>query len=440
MAKKTVPERITTVDELYAGAEAQMQAAGVSTDELDPAVAILALSDKATVSTALIHDFDQELAAIRGSTYFGASGEPMRLDHSKARHLKEKRYDLARSSRRRTRLVGLALGAIAGASTLITLGSDRAAFDSASERSGWKTSLTGKPLLKDNTLIEDSSIMPGQVGHDTPVIGPIVRNIPGIPDFGGSKVTYTQETEEQVTEQQVTVQEGYTAERSQNPVSPDLSLTGVEYGQGRAAARRFLDQLTKDQTFKPAELIVTGKVSDEYNGQLGILDPRQAELAEARASVALQALQDEARERNVALPEKVTILPDEAVLSSLEIDEINGLAQGIGIGTPELIRMYNNGESLPQHVVDLLDQRLAVQRGAEFTALGTREVIEEVSTLKPVKQNSKRSFGDIPGEALFGLGALVPSAYGLAASTIGHRHKTVRRKARRIAKKAGLTL
>ncbi len=445
MVKKKTQNGSENVASLYADATARIEAAGLSKRDLSPEVAILALNDAATVTSALDQDFRERMAdwtkEMNAGRYGGTSDYvDSQPGHVMARNLDNMRYDLSRSSRRRTVVAGLALGSLVAGSFLYVVGRDKAHFDKTFYGSGERVTLVGDPILPDNNLVRDKSIMPGDTWHNAPIIGPIVRNIPGVPDFGGTVVERKVVEYIPGTEKLESVSEGYTADRSENPVAPDLSLTGVEYGQGREAAKRFIDVLESDKGFTEDSIVVEGEVSDEYNGLLGVVDPEQVELQRARGDIALQALRDEAAGRGYVLPGDIAVVPKESVLTHPEVAEIVGLAENLQIPLAELLGMYNSGTGLPDDVVTKLDEKLAQHRGAKFTAVGVRRSTQEVTKLIPTDGERKAVYDDIPGEGVFAFVMLAPAMYGLGFSALGQRGRAVRRKARRKAKKAGLPL
>ena len=300
--------------------------------------------------------------------------------------------------------------------------------------------LVGDPLLENNVLVADASIMPGELGHDIPVIGNILAAVPGIPDFGSFE-TIHESTEEMVTrKEKVTFSSGYVATEALNPVAPDLTLTGEEYRQGRKAAKELFDSIQDPKKFEATSLIIEGRVSDEYKQKLGIGDPEQSQLGYDRAKVAAQAVRDEAAEREIELPVDILTTSSEAVLDGPVTQRINDIAGKQRISTEELLQKYNNGESLPDDIVKVLDEYLAANRGATINLEGTVEKTEVTNVIERRPVETKNFYDDLPGEGVFAFGAAAPLVYGLAFSGSGKRARSTQRKARRLAKKAGLRL
>ena len=213
-----------------------------------------------------------------------------------------------------------------------------------------------------------------------------------------------------------------------NPFAADLKLTGEEERLDKEIAENLIHTIKlKDGTV--SKVIVEGIASDDFRGELGVANPEQVKLAQARADVAAAVLKQEAKDQGVELPKEVTVQATEAVLDENQIGLINAEATANGMDVAELLSAYNNRDvNLPPSTVDVLGK--LIKRGANYTIEYSSKEDRTEYTLKPSGQETDSwkpwvSFG------LFGGGI------GYATSMIGYaiRYRRVPTRRRKLARK-----
>jgi hypothetical protein len=429
------PERPSLVL-MYDEADRLMQEQGVDPSTLDPAVAVLAIYDNKDVLRSARQVINNGYVREHVKGQKPTEQDEENIGH--AQRIEGVQSKLARPARRRLTVRGLAIAALTGTALLTLVGNTKYEIR---DSMGSDVPAAEEPdtILRNNTLIYDSGILSGDTGKDIPVIGPVLGMIPGIPDYDDLRGEYETYTEDVVVREKVTESLGYEDEAVANPIAPDLELTGVEYEQARETANKLFDKLGSD--FSIGSVIVTGSVSDDFGGELGVLNSEQQKLADARALVAAQAFGDVAQERGVKLVEDPAIIGVEQIVNPEVLLQISREASISGFDTSEVIRMYNNGEALPEHIKGLLHGAIGgSNRGATFSVSGTRARVEKVQKVEWVESTEERTFDDIPGEGVFVFGALPGLIYGGVFWMGRPMVQQTRRRARRIAKKAGLQI
>lgn len=297
-------------------------------------------------------------------------------------------------------------------------------------------------ILKGNMAVWDSSVLPGHKGDDIPVIGPVLRNIPGMIDIGEVRYTYTSTVPEVVTEENVTQEQKVNLGNSLNPLSPDLQPTGGEYAPDRVAAKELLGHLNDAGHFTPESITIVGEVSDDLNGKVGEADQAQLQLADARARIAEQALRDEAAAQGVTIPSDALIIPHEAVLDDANglLPQIKLLAEANKMSVAQLISKYNSGQELAQELQEFMDKNIGAKRGATISITGKLTTTKLVEVTKYKDGEAEGIFGDINGEEVGGLVGLTVFMYGGVFNSLRRRGRHMQKVARKKAKKAGLDL
>ncbi len=449
-----------TSTQLLEAASGVMADQGISAMNLDPAVVVIAAVKPKTVFTIGRRDFGNRLDA--GHQVFLAELDaqyPHRLENdgyeapsvptpeeleaiNKADKdhvaIENMGWKLNKWARRRTLASAFAAGYIAGNGIMLATGAmspgDADGVQLVPEDAEHQ-------VIEGNTSVWDSSIMPGDTGANIPVIGPILRNIPGYIDDGRERRTYVFQTPVTETVPKVTIEQKVDLSTALNPLAPDLELTGSEYTLDRAAASDLLTQVTGvEGTFTPDHVKVTGTVSDDFNGQVGQSNPEQLKLANARALVAAQALRDEAIQKGIALPTEIEAVGQETVLDGASglLTEFTQLVTNEKLTTEQALARYDGGLPLSQPLRDFMDKNIGANRGAVMEVTGTLTKTVE----KEVTRYEDEEYPDsmINGEVIGGLWTFIGFIYGGVFPMLRRRGRNQQRVARRQVKKAGLDL
>jgi hypothetical protein len=296
-------------------------------------------------------------------------------------------------------------------------------------------------ILPGFNLIADPSILSGDTGAGLPVIGPVLSHVPGIPDHEPVPHKMRHQELKTIETKTTKLQASYQAGNVQNPVSYDLALTGVEYGQGRLAAREFLAQVSDGSTLKTLRL--DGKVSDEFQCHVGERNPQQQVLIDARTNIAAKAMFDEALAEGIPLPsgiaspEAIPQSGEEVVLSADDQAELHRKLAGRDL-CAELTK-FNAGTLADAELGTFFQRTIGVNRGATFT--GTAEKNVETTTVKAIPEaQSNMLFLEWPGEILTLSYAGITLFMGGLIGAGRRRPRDVKRQAQKLAREAGLNV
>lgn len=346
-------------------------------------------------------------------------------------------------SRRRGRVRMLIGGIAAGSAILLALGHSLANNNDERIAAGEQRA-PGTPdrIIEAFALVPDPSIWPEDSGPDVPIIGSVIAHIPGVPDFEPELYKVTYHETKTVETKETTIESQYTASEVQNPVAPDLKLTGPEYLQGRAAAKEFFSKLPKGAIL--TELSVTSLVSDELNCEVGEPNLEQNGLIRDRAAVAAQALYDESLEAGVTLPagvdsaERITQSGHEVVLTAEEVRELDHLLAGSDSCIAQA--SYNNGTLSEGPLKAFLSQKLGSNRGARFTGIANYSVESVQTTTELVKNDRPVVLSGLQGELFFFSYAGLVIMYSVVLGTSRKRPRAVQKEAIKEARQAGLEI
>jgi hypothetical protein len=431
------------ISEMVDSAKALMAEQGIEREQISPEVVVLATNSPRAIKHAEDQAWSDHLETLYPLYNAPKIDEDVKAAHDiandQSHDIQHVADSLAKPTRRRIRIGGVIAGVAMSAVALIGTGAIK--YDvAAHDPDVTQRVLHGDQIMENNSLVYDSSILSGDAGKDIPVVGPILEHVPGVPDFGGFEAKYTEVNVAETTHEEVAIEGGYATGNSQNPVAPDLRLTGVEYQQGRAAAADVLTKIDPAH-FNAKTVSVEGLASDEFNGQLGQSDPKLVKLAKERAEVAKQAFIDEAASRDILVPSDVAVSGHE-VVDQTKAAAILQIANDNHISLPALIDAYNTGKPIPENAKAAMDEYLGNNRGAQFKLVGNKEVTKQVKKFELAKKNPvNKEYEDIlPGEAVVALPLLLGIMYGNIASVMGRHRRAVRRQARKQAQKAGLEL
>lgn len=430
------------IEAMMDDARLMMMAQDVSFDTLKPEVVVVATNEPRDIKRAVEESWQQYL-----DTQY-SFGKDVSIEekanasyaHDQSSDIENTIFELAKPARRRTRIGGVVAGVALSAFALIGIGATKYEL-AAKDPAVTKTVLKGDPILENNSLVYDPSILSGDTGKDIPVVGPVLEHVPGVPDFGGFEAKVPQIEVTETTNEEVTLEGGYATGNAQNPVAPDLQLTGVEYQQGRAAAADVLSKIDPAH-FAFKAITIEGLASDELNGKLGEADPQLEKLAWDRAQVAKQAFIDEAASRDILIPNEMTVVSGHEVVDHVKASTILQIANENRMPIATLIDAYNTGKPLPEGAQAAMDDYLGKNRGAQFKILGNKEVTRQVK--KPAltdKGPVDKEYEDtVPGEAIVALPLLVGVMYGNIVAFASRHRRSARREARKQVSKAGLEL
>ncbi len=184
MANANIP----SFNELYADALEQMHNQDIGSEVLDPNIVVLATNNPTVVrrasSNAHVNHFSEEIVAERDLT--AELSPETELARAHARDLENTVQHLTRSARRKVFAGIFAAGT--GIAALALVGTAGIKYDINRSLPTVTKPVIGDPMLEGTNLVYDSSIMPGDVGEDIPVIGPVLAHIPGVPDFAPLEV------------------------------------------------------------------------------------------------------------------------------------------------------------------------------------------------------------------------------------------------------------
>jgi hypothetical protein len=298
-----------------------------------------------------------------------------------------------------------------------------------------------KRINENFAMVYDDSIWPGDDVPDVPVLDFVLSHVPGVPDYEPSPLAVRDVTTKTVETKVTEVESSYKAGEVQNPVAPHLELTGVEYDQGRTAAREFFAQLPKGASLK--SLNIQGLVSDEFNCMVGEPNPEQQRLIDARTQVAAQALLDESFAAGIALPAGITApeqIPhsgQEIVLTTADIQALNALLNGRDLC--DELSVFNNGGVQTPELKQFLDQKIGANRGAKFTGSAESQV-EKTLTHQVYEKVDHNLLFAFPGEPLGLSYAGVVLLYGGMIGFSRRRPRAVHKEAQKVARAAGLKI
>lgn len=404
MPKTHTPETApqTSLALLDAG-EAYMRSKGLSEADIDPATVALAIHKpgevKAAEDTSTAGSVAAHVSRMHGfpvSRGLGSDNEAFRL-------LDSKRHELSRGSRVRKGLAVLAMSAVVAIPFVHAVGDVDASF---------QTNRTGDPATFDDVTYHDESFLPGDLGAtNVPFLERLRTIIPGIPDRNPVALTSV-ETEQRETEERQVRREGtYDTADTINPASPDLSLSGTEYQLAREEAEDLVDSLGKPRRFTVTGFGAVGRVSDEYNGQLGVRNNEQNPLSLARAEVASRALEDELNEQGFEVTTGPINIGREVVLSP-----------------DQITRLEREGR---------LDEKLARSRGARLWVAGDKRVVTRVPHTEIVETERTKLSDQFPMEGAAALPLAVGALYGgLVAPNVAKGRRGANRVARRQLRQA----
>lgn len=337
------------------------------------------------------------------STVIPGADHPRAPSESSKELLLQRTYELSRRARIKRYFAGavitLGLGGVIGGAV--------AQADATSQESR-----TGEPTSALDVLEYDSSILPGDMGEGVPFVHTLRQLVPGVPDRTPYITTREVDRERTVNRREERVEGSYDTARAINPASPDLSLTGEEYQLARDKAEELVANIEHPEQLRITSFGADGRVSDEFNGQVGEANPEQLQLAFDRGAIASLALADVLRENGF-------ILPGEPIVTGHEI-----------VLTPDQVQTLRGTE---------LEQKLARDRGAELFIEGRRRVVEMVPHTRIERTERTDALGQMPLDLVMGFVGLAGA--GATASLANTRlerpaNRAARRELKRALKKA----
>lgn len=399
----TTKEQTTTpepVDLIEAGRQ-YMLTAGLDTSHIEPATVALAIHKPRRMKESLAESNRNYWKTLHDDIRSGKHDEKQLppFDASETK-LVNKSWELSRRMRLRRWAGGLAIGLIAGTGMAMFIS------EADSKPQSEETSETNGLM---DTVTWDSSILPGELGEDTPFVHTLRELIPGTPDRLPYEATRQVTTERTTQNRVVHLSDSYDTADTINPASPDLSLTGEEYRLAREKAEDLVDSLGKPRRFTVTGFGADGRVSDEFGGKLGEINPEQLPLAEARGAVAAQALRDVLVEHGFEVPAEPVVTGHEVVLTPDEIEEL---------------------QDDPQR----LEARLARDRGAELQITGTRRTVRNEPRTHMVQTERTDTLSQVPNEVFPALMSMV--ALPVAVATTGKNRRGAHRAAKRELRRA----
>lgn len=419
-----------------------MERQDVSSAEIDPSIVMFATNPVGDVQSAAADAMVGEVR-LPVDIYNGEATEEDAGERAEAAELGRGVLDtadrIARPARRRDVALASLLGFVLGAGALVGVAKIKDEIQST-PGDGLKSAINGDRVFSGTTLVNDSSIVPGDTAGRIPVVGPILKKIPGVPDFGSVYIRIPTTVKHTTEKKHVVLSDAYRSTNVVNPVSPDLQPTGKEYGLGRRAARKLFGKIMPGK-FKVDRLTVTGEVSDEYGGVLGQPNPEQEQLAMDRARIATKAVKDEARAEGIKIPTNIGIEGREAVLTPRQIKRVDRAAAEMNISTSKLLSLYDAGEVQNGRAKKLLDRYLGDHRGGKISIEGTRKKVEEYKITKRVTVNKDKLFPDnIPGEIFIGAGLFVGLLYGSVLTWARSHNRYIAKRSKKMAQDKGLVL
>lgn len=365
---------------------------------IDPTTVALAIHKPGQVTRALAQTHVDTLNRIQN----GGQADVAPSEGSK-KMLLRKTHELSRRARVRRYLAGAVIGMGLGG---IFVGAV------AQGDAGFREARTGEPTGLSDVLEYDSSILPGDLGEDVPFIHTLRQLVPGVPNRAPVEITREVDRERTVTRQEERIEGSYDTAQAINPASPDLSLTGEEYQLARDRAEELVANIENPRQLTITSFGADGRVSDEFNGQVGEANPEQLQLAFDRGAIASLALADVLRENGFILPGEPIVTGHEIVLTPDQVQTLHGTA---------------------------LEQKLARDRGAELFIEGRRRVVENVPHTRVERIERNDAVGQLPLDGFVGvLGAVGAGVAMVAANTNLQRpaNRAARRELKRALKKA----
>lgn len=369
---------------------------------IDPTTVALAIHKPGQVNRAGAQTHLDTLDLIRAqdySTVIPGEDHPKAPSESSKDLLLQRTYELSRRARIKRYFAGavitLGLGGVIGGVV--------AQADAAIQERN-----TGKPTTALDVVTYDESILPGDMGADVPFVSTLRRLVPGVPDRTPYIWTREVDQERTVTRQEERIESSYDTAQTINPASPDLSLTGEEYQLAREKAEELVANIDHPEQLRITSFGADGRVSDEFNGQVGEANPEQLQLAFDRGAIASLALADVLRENGFILPGEPVVTGHEIVLTPDQVQSLRGTA---------------------------LEQKLARDRGAELFIEGRRRVVEMVPRTRIERAERTDALGQMPLDAVMGFVGLA-GAGATAALSNTRLERPANRAARRELKRA----
>ena len=271
--------------------------------------------------------------------------------------------------------------------------------------------------LGGNTKLQsDPSILPGRIGvFDIAGYQIAIPGFKDVPKHRRELVSYditNKETSVDLVEATIAY------ERGENDPALDLELTGNEYIQDLEVATTLIKEIaSKGEEQKLLLVKVFGVASDELFGEQGVdglgeLDKENMQLAEERAAVGAVAFEDAAKAQGLEVPE-IELASYEDLLTNAEIQQINDLAEKLGVSRIDMIKSFNrNSKDIPEDIVAELE--ILLPRGVSYSIeyQTTTTSTETVQEIKEVKNESITA--GLPSEAL----ALPTMAIAAGVSTL----------------------
>lgn len=409
----------------------QLEEQGINPFELNPNAPILAAHSPEEIKNSL-------WAAFVGGGFNNQVGflgrRKLNQLESAQRSIEATHEQYIKLALRRGRYTIPLTGLVTGALFLFATGQQDYSMDAY--YSGKPPDRIGTPLLPHNTLTYDPSILPGTHGRHIPIIGALLKHVPGVPDMGAFKEYETKQVTKLVPTHHVTFRAKNSHADARNPIARDLKLSGLEYAQDLHAASAVLHQARRQHT-SIKTVKITGLASDEFAGRVGVPDRAQQKLAVARAAVAKTAFVDEAEHLHIALPKRLDVAGHEAVLTTQEVAAVKSAAREQSMDTTELLIAHERHERLPRRVNHLLNQLLDRERGSRYRVSGIARHTESIPKHETVtEKGALTGLDSVPGEVLL-FGMAIPGMMMGLLWRIMRMERDARRFARRDAKRAG---